>query len=1653
MKENKEITSNISFYVAESMEIPSMGETFRSISTIEEAIKIYDNIPENKRNMGNGIGINIDGVDYSLYENGDVDTLEFYESDIKDNESVQQAIITLHNYIADKYIEKYENKGFEFPNKENFYDKYKKNLYHNIQKYEDLGYKDKSIVFLAKASSRYIDIDKTNIHPDMTYDEIENIVNTHAGIIKFSELEKLDFVILDSETTGFKKDDEIVELGIIDKKGNILYEEMFYPQKEISEEASKVTGITMNDLAVKPSFGQEVERIINIIGDKPIVIFNKDFDTRLFMQSIEAHKDDILNYENVKSYLQEHFNTSTYCAMQSYTEFKNDYKATKLIKALAEQGIEKEQNHRAVSDCIDTLNLIQACAEKEQFKEEGYKDMTVEEIENIENLKVKGENEAETLEIIIDNTACIKVDEWTSKEGNKFVIGSLVEDKDFFLATVNGENVSGMEYDYKPSREEVEEDYLNYEAIQDIDEHEYEYGADGNRVFPNLNAEKITLHIEYQNPININGFIVKNDTIVFDSQIELNNYINGEAAYDAMDNAVTKKDNEILLHAEDEHGNIIWKAKEEQKNIGITLYEEITVEQMNKYGYTWDGMVPLTQEQAVELFDRGLELYKIYEDGSEAIIDDIDEITEHADNAGMFGISKQDADYHIYFEKKPELEEIKEFKVLQELNYSKDTDNGIETREFECEINGKPEKVTYTKEEIIFPFHEQIKESIKIGERDFLKEYENDQISIGFVMGSIKNSIEFNEWKKNIENAKDLDAVQEITEEIASSLYQDEDGKEYAILNSTIIDSNQIAQLSEFLKEKRVSLAAELEKNENENSNEVNLGDDNAKKNDIMSEGKTIEGDNNVNLSDKERKRLEAEQKREEALNELTKQLEDGVKKTLDSEEFANWCKKQGRLFHNGYSFKNAMLTYLQKEDATYVCGYEKWKDYGRQVKAGAKGIKIFTPLYAKNYYGEGSFFNSIKKSLQEQLNKESSLEYATYHLGKSKLSFTMYRNGLFDVNSDKKTVIPHMTPDAMRKFLEQNVIGKVPIGYNVGYVYDISDTIEPDTLFVSKNKCRNDELVLDGRGNPITDKTGKYKIRNTDERKAVFRTDIDMTIKPMETDKMQILYESLQSISEANGIPMSEASPLKDSTLQSGALGYFRHPSEQFPKGNIVISSDLSVTDKVAVAFHEIAHSELHVDLDNLKEEMDLDAGEVITQQMKEMQAEAVAYMAASAFGIETSHKSFSYIANWSDGRTLESFEKSINVIYDESKSLLKKIESDLFDKGFDMALQTRDKTPFTQEYMQSVTNDYMQFTLNTMRSNETLQKAAFDALQTTDNPLQQTILKEQIAIAQKIDEKLMAVNSMVNQLEKTENKDEQISLKYKIEAAKDCIAGMQEKIDTLSQERLDTIREDNKDDIKQTFIASPAKGFAMLKKEFPDLKDLPKNDVKFITSSQFILSNYSDFLGKDNAKFVQKALEHLDNFHTVLSKNKTAVEINKCEQWGEKPIFENGTLLHPKEANRVIAAAEKETRILKKHADKNGEYYPYSKCSMNIYSLDEKDNLAVAATRVDIGDGYQKDLNDFLTKALSHSKKTNSTLILENFQKSIRERNTADKIIVPSKEVEMEHTELQNDIKLSREEWQNRMDNNTREPSSDKDKEIDHANTHVNEAAMERE
>ena len=85
------------------------------------------------------------------------------------------------------------------------------------------------------------------------------------------------------------------------------------------------------------------------------------------------------------------------------------------------------------------------------------------------------------------------------------------------------------------------------------------------------------------------------------------------------------------------------KAQEAEKDDVLLPDPTISIADMEKYGYKWDGMLPLQETAAAHLFEKeDMQIFLLYGDGSEGIAGSIDEIQNHAEKGGIFGVHKED---------------------------------------------------------------------------------------------------------------------------------------------------------------------------------------------------------------------------------------------------------------------------------------------------------------------------------------------------------------------------------------------------------------------------------------------------------------------------------------------------------------------------------------------------------------------------------------------------------------------------------------------------------------------------------------------------------------------------------------------------------------------------------------------------------------------------------------------------------------------------------------------------------------------------------------------------------------------------------------------------------------------------------------------------
>ena len=91
-------------------------------------------------------------------------------------------------------------------------------------------------------------------------------------------------IILDTETTGlsFEQGDRIIEVGCVELYNHVptgkTLQFFCNVQKKISEDASKIHGITNEFLSPHPTFRENADNLINFVKKDTLVIHNASFD-------------------------------------------------------------------------------------------------------------------------------------------------------------------------------------------------------------------------------------------------------------------------------------------------------------------------------------------------------------------------------------------------------------------------------------------------------------------------------------------------------------------------------------------------------------------------------------------------------------------------------------------------------------------------------------------------------------------------------------------------------------------------------------------------------------------------------------------------------------------------------------------------------------------------------------------------------------------------------------------------------------------------------------------------------------------------------------------------------------------------------------------------------------------------------------------------------------------------------------------------------------------------------------------------------------------------------------------------------------------------------------------------------------------------------
>ena len=136
---------------------------------------------------------------------------------------------------------------------------------------------------------------------------------------------------------------------------------------------------------------------------------------------------------------------------------------------------------------------------------------------------------------------------------------------------------------------------------------------------------------------------------------------------------------------------------------------------------------------------------------------------------------------------------------------------------------------------------------------------------------------------------------------------------------------------------------------------------------------------------------------------------------------------------------------------------------------------------------------------------------------------------------------------------------------------------------------------------------------------------------------KFKTLFDSIKGASPF---------PIEIEAISGGVKGYC-----DLTNRRIAVCSGMSEAQTMKTAIHEITHANLHAAPSKV-------SLETKDRHTKEVEAESVAFVVCSHFGIDTSDYSFSYLASWSTGKELKELKSSLETIQIQAGDLIDRID-----------------------------------------------------------------------------------------------------------------------------------------------------------------------------------------------------------------------------------------------------------------------------------------------------------------------------------------------------------------------------------------------------------
>jgi len=163
-------------------------------------------------------------------------------------------------------------------------------------------------------------------------------------------------IFLDTETTGLGASAEIIDLAVVDLRGEVLIDTLIAPSGPIPPETTRVHGIVDADVAGAPTWAAVYPALAELLARRPVVVYNAAFDRRMIANCCVATGFDQPAGE-------------WHCAMQHYAIWAGvrsshrhrRYRLHKLGDALAAFDL-PPGSHRALADAEACRALVHALA-------------------------------------------------------------------------------------------------------------------------------------------------------------------------------------------------------------------------------------------------------------------------------------------------------------------------------------------------------------------------------------------------------------------------------------------------------------------------------------------------------------------------------------------------------------------------------------------------------------------------------------------------------------------------------------------------------------------------------------------------------------------------------------------------------------------------------------------------------------------------------------------------------------------------------------------------------------------------------------------------------------------------------------------------------------------------------------------------------------------------------------------------------------------------------------------------------------------------------------------------------------------------------------------------------------------------------------------